>query len=94
MSDIAGMPTTDFICAVGRGLHIIPTGDWKVYPPAIDQAKCKHCGSCLFYCPTNSVRFNGKDYSIDLEYCKGCGVCIQECQAGAIYFDKEDASHG
>ena len=94
MSQIEGMTKTNFICAVGKGLHIIPTGDWKVYPPVIDQEVCRHCGSCLFYCPTNSVRLTDGRYSIDLSYCKGCGVCIQECRAGAIHFEKGDESHG
>ncbi len=81
------MTKTDFICAIGKGLNIINTGDWKVYPPVIDKAKCKSCGLCLLYCPTNSVRFDG-GYHIDLEFCKGCGVCINECPAKAIYFEK------
>ena len=83
------MTKTDYICAIGKGLNIINTGDWKVYPPVIDGSKCRRCGMCLLYCPTNSVRLKDGVYSIDLDYCKGCGVCIQECTANAIYFHKE-----
>lgn len=82
------MIKTDFICAIGKELNIINTGDWKVYPPVIHQEKCKKCGMCLIYCPTKSVRLEDNKFSIDLEFCKGCGVCIEECRFGAIEFDK------
>ncbi|RQD72674.1 MAG: 4Fe-4S dicluster domain-containing protein [Tindallia sp. MSAO_Bac2] len=82
------MKKTDFICAIGKELNIINTGDWKVYPPVIDQEKCKKCGLCLLYCPTNSVKHEDGKYIIHLEFCKGCGVCIHECPANSIEFKK------
>lgn len=84
------MTKTEFICAVGKELNIINTGDWKVYPPSIQQDKCKKCGTCLLYCPTKSVKLADKNFYIDLEFCKGCGVCIHECPVGAIQFIKEE----
>lgn len=83
------MIKTDFICAVGKELNLINTGDWKVYPVVIQQDKCKKCSMCLLYCPTNSVELKDNTYFINLEYCKGCGVCINECPADAIEFIKE-----
>ncbi len=84
------MTKTDFICAVGKELNIIETGSWQVYPPVIQQDKCKKCGMCLLYCPTNSVKLIDGSYYIKLDFCKGCGVCINECPAKAIEFIKED----
>ena len=82
------MTKTEFICAVGKELNIINTGDWKMHPVVIDQEKCIKCSLCFQYCPTKSVRYSDGKYSINLEYCKGCGVCIQECKSNAIEFVK------
>lgn len=82
------MTKTDFICAIGKELNIINTGDWKVYPPVIQQDKCIKCGLCLLYCPTRSVELVDGNYQINLEFCKGCGVCIHECTSNAIEYIK------
>lgn len=84
------MTKTDHICAIGKELNIIDTGSWKVYPPVIQQDKCKKCGLCLLYCPTKSVKLVDGSYHIELDFCKGCGVCIQECPAKAIKYIKEE----
>lgn len=84
------MKKTEFICAIGKELNIINTGDWKVYPPVIQQDKCRKCGICLMYCPTKSITLEDGKYFIELDYCKGCGVCINECPANAIEFIKGD----
>ncbi|WP_422484718.1 4Fe-4S binding protein [Gudongella sp. DL1XJH-153] len=79
---------TDFICAVGKELNIINTGDWKMYPVVIDQDKCIKCSLCFQYCPTKSVKYADGTYFINPDFCKGCGVCIEECRSNAIDFVK------
>jgi 2-oxoacid:acceptor oxidoreductase delta subunit (pyruvate/2-ketoisovalerate family) len=79
---------TKYICAVGEGLDPVDTGSWKTWPVKIDVAKCIKCGTCVMYCPVNSVRRENGVFFIDPSYCKGCGICINECPKKAIDFDK------
>ncbi len=53
------------------------------YIAAVDEAKCKGCGTCVEKCPieANSLK-NGKSF-IDLSRCIGCGVCVHQCPEGA-----------
>lgn len=84
------MIKTDFICAVGKELNIINTGDWKVQSPEIQQDTCKKCGMCLLYCPTKSIKIVEGNFKINLEFCKGCGVCVHECPFKSIKFIEEE----
>ena len=78
---------TDFICALGIKVADIPTGEWCMYPPVIDQEKCIKCGQCVLYCPVKSIIEENEKIVITYGYCKGCGVCINECPKEAISFD-------
>lgn len=84
------MTKTEFICSLGKKLNKLDTGAYKMYPVEIQQDKCKKCGICLVYCPTNTIKLIDGKYFIENEYCKGCGVCIHECPAKAIKFVTEE----
>ena len=89
------MIKTKFICSVGVGLDPVDTGSWKAWPVKIDAARCVKCGTCVMFCPVNSVRRNEDGmFFIDPSYCKGCGICINECPKKAIDFDKTGAKEG
>lgn len=79
----------DYAGPVGEGLYAANTGDWRTQRPEIDQASCSRCGTCLIYCPTNSVRRVDGAFVIDLGYCKGCGVCAVECPKKCILMVRE-----
>lgn len=85
---------TKYICSVGEKLAISSTGEWKIWPPVIDQAKCVQCGACALSCPVQAMREENERLYITLDYCKGCGVCICECPKEAIFFDKKGESNG
>lgn len=86
--------STQYICSVGGKLAIAATGEWKTWPPVIDQEKCIQCGMCVLSCPVQAMREEKDRIYITLDYCKGCGVCIQECPKQAIAFDKGGKNHG
>jgi len=73
-----------FELPIGNELHIIKTGEWRVYKYIIDVKICNKCGLCVIYCPTRSIKNQSGVLEIDLEYCKGCGICMVECPRNAI----------
>ncbi len=87
---------TESEAPIGRELYIVPTGEWRILSPWIDDSKCRLCGLCTMYCPVSciskeKVADGGKArYVIDLTYCKGCGICIEECPFKAISFRKKE----
>lgn len=79
----------DYVGPVGEGIYAANTGDWRTQRPEIDPEKCSRCGTCLLYCPTNSVRRIEGRFVIDLGYCKGCAVCAAECPKRCIAMIRE-----
>ena len=77
------------IAPSGKELYVMDTGDWRSFRPVLSRKKCKRCGSCWIYCPTQSVFDSGRSFQINLDYCKGCGVCSKECPFGAIAMIEE-----
>ena len=61
------------------------TGDWRIFRPVVDRAKCTGCQMCWMYCPDETITIDdeGKPL-IDLEYCKGCMICVENCPTKAI----------
>jgi pyruvate ferredoxin oxidoreductase gamma subunit len=66
------------------------TGDWRIFRPVIDYAKCTTCMVCYVYCPDSAivVRTDGK-VAIDYDNCKGCMICMNECPLRAITGERE-----
>ena len=67
------------------------------FVPALDLAKCIHCGICDIVCPDlcfvwevedggGAVRLRGIDY----RYCKGCRKCTESCPTGALAEIREE----
>lgn len=63
----------------------------------IDEAVCKGCGLCVFYCPKKVLRLsekmNTKGYNVAEvnlpDDCIGCNLCDMACPDFAIYVEKE-----
>jgi len=61
--------------------------------PIITSERCKGCGFCVEFCPSNVLRmsqsFNSKGYHhpeiADAEACTGCDLCGLYCPDFAIY---------
>ena len=49
----------------------------------IDTSKCIQCGTCLDYCPTDAISYNGTAYVVGAE-CIGCETCACVCPGDAI----------
>ena len=80
-----------YIVPVGAdGIHVLNTGDWRTQRPVLDQEACIACGTCLLYCPVNSIRKSDGKFTICYDYCKGCGICAKVCPFGAITMGREE----
>jgi 2-oxoglutarate ferredoxin oxidoreductase subunit delta len=59
----------------------------------IEKERCKGCGFCVEFCPTNTLalskEFNAKGYHppeiVDIDSCTGCGLCGMYCPDFAIF---------
>ncbi len=51
--------------------------------PAVREAKCTACGTCVEHCPVGAITVRSKAVIGDSR-CVGCGECIQRCPFGAI----------
>lgn len=59
----------------------------------IDQQRCKGCGFCVEFCPTDvlmmSEDYNAKGYhtpvAVKIENCTGCNLCGLYCPDFAIF---------
>jgi pyruvate ferredoxin oxidoreductase delta subunit len=66
------------------------TGNWRIFRPVLNIAKCVKCLRCWIFCPEGSIRRNEDDsIKINYDYCKGCGVCANVCKVKAISMDRE-----
>ena len=50
---------------------------------------CSTCHYCYNECPSQAIRFVGREYAIDPDRCTSCGICAAVCPSGIIY-DAED----
>ena len=78
-----------------------PTGDWRIFRPAIDHEKCIRCLICWIVCPEPAINIVDQPYrtragkewkfrlEIDYNYCKGCLLCAEECPVKAITYTEE-----
>ena len=65
----------------------------------VDEALCKGCGLCVYYCPKGvlqiSERRNEKGFSVpdvvNPDKCNDCKMCEINCPDFAIYVEKEVA---
>ncbi|MFC1980319.1 4Fe-4S binding protein [Chloroflexota bacterium] len=71
-------------------MYIINTGEWRYQRPVTKASKCRQCGWCYIFCPTQCIREKGTSFTANLDYCKGCGVCAQICPANAIMMVREE----
>jgi len=55
--------------------------------PKIDEDKCVKCGTCVKWCPQNTIEMREKSAFIIEEGCIGCGECLAVCRFGAVMFD-------
>jgi len=77
------------ILAVGNS-RLRRTGNWRIFKPSIDYAKCTTCMICFAYCPESAIILrDDKKLAIDYENCKGCLICYKECPPRAIAFERE-----
>jgi hypothetical protein len=72
-------------CAAPSGKQVMHS-DVK---PAVKEAKCVACGTCVGCCPASAIalvdRAGGKQAArIDPRICLGCGECIAACPVHAI----------
>jgi hypothetical protein len=56
--------------------------------PKFDENKCKACGTCVQWCPTDALSLKGKleRVALEPEKCIGCGECLALCPFDAIGF--------
>jgi pyruvate ferredoxin oxidoreductase gamma subunit len=61
------------------------TGNWRIFRPTIDYAKCTNCMICYAYCPESAMSV-GEDGLVRIDYdnCKGCMICMTECPLRAV----------
>ncbi|MBO4313655.1 MAG: DUF362 domain-containing protein [Desulfovibrio sp.] len=52
--------------------------------PAVNQKRCRGCGTCTRYCAQSAIILTDKKASIDHDKCAGCGRCIGVCNFNAI----------
>ena len=52
--------------------------------PAVDKAKCTHCGKCAEVCQYHAIAVLGQKTLVFPQLCHGCGSCTAMCPEGAI----------
>ena len=52
--------------------------------PAVDEAKCTHCGKCAEVCQYHAIIVVGQKTLVFPQLCHGCGSCTTMCPEGAI----------
>jgi len=56
---------------------------------AIDQQRCRGCGTCESTCQFGAIRLDEKSpgvftAQVDEWLCRGCGICVAHCPSGAL----------
>jgi|SRR5579862_2764127 len=58
--------------------------------PQIDPSKCpENCRACADACPTDALRLNGQNASLDLGRCLFCTECQDACPKGTVSFSAD-----
>src|SRR3954464_9090253 len=58
--------------------------------PLLNADKCPEgCSLCADACPTDSVKFESGQLSLDMGRCLFCVECLQACPEGAIEFTND-----
>ena len=58
--------------------------------PVLDSAKrAVDCKRCIDLCPTDALRKDGENLTIDLGRCLFCGQCQGDCSGGAVEFSRD-----
>jgi pyruvate ferredoxin oxidoreductase gamma subunit len=66
------------------------TGNWRVWRPVIDLARCSRCWICFVSCPDGAIGLDDADHPhIDYDVCKGCLICVEECPTQTIHQVRE-----
>lgn len=52
--------------------------------PAVDEAKCTHCGKCAEVCQYHAIAVLGQKTLVFPQLCHGCGSCTALCPEKAI----------
>jgi pyruvate ferredoxin oxidoreductase gamma subunit len=66
------------------------TGNWRVWRPVIDLARCTQCCICFVSCPDGAIALDDEDNPyIDYDVCKGCLICAEECPTRTIHKVRE-----
>jgi MinD superfamily P-loop ATPase len=52
--------------------------------PAVDEAKCTHCGKCSEICQYHAIAVLGQKTLVFPQLCHGCGSCTALCPENAI----------
>jgi len=66
------------------------TGNWRVWRPVIDLARCTQCWMCFVSCPDGAISLDHADNPhIDYDVCKGCLICVEECPTHTIHRVRE-----
>ena len=60
--------------------------------PVFVLERCKHCGICSHFCPTEAIvtRDDGTPFLARPEDCTSCGLCEVMCPDWVIYLDQPD----
>jgi|WetSurMetagenome_2_1015567.scaffolds.fasta_scaffold00217_23 pyruvate ferredoxin oxidoreductase delta subunit len=66
--------------------NLFITGNWRVFRPVIDHAKCTRCLTCYMACPDACWTYNEQADKIEYvnEFCKGCMICVHDCPVQCI----------
>ena len=66
------------------------TGNWRVWRPVIDLARCTRCWICFVSCPDGAIGLDDGDHPhINYDVCKGCLICVEECPTQTIHKVRE-----
>ena len=55
--------------------------------PKIDKDKCTRCGTCVKWCPQDTIEMLEASAFVHEQHCIGCGECLAVCRFGAVLFD-------
>jgi ferredoxin len=57
---------------------------YKIFPIAVDFAKCVRCGRCVKECPAKAILMEESGPVINPKVCESCQRCVGFCPTGAM----------